>query len=420
MILGSLVSFFTVIAGLHWPAIDNSAVRIVPSRVARLGVTAMRVTAAPDIAQGWQINPLYCTTGAFVPASGTPMPNYFSGTACRAQGAIYPVSGKNMVDSQLTINGEVVCTITATPPMMYVAMFPSVIFDSTHFANGSAVTVTASGHDNAGNFYTGSGTSIVKNRAMFYGRYDFEVTSPAGPGQKGIPTARTFCTYANIQADQVVVPQGASDQGWRASRFYNDLQTSGSSIVYVHTHGEQTYPTWNPPVTPPDTSISSDLDEVDPNNATLASEYSILASTVFAAQSNAIGTGGLPPYNPSGVPPIWLEFNDACYTGQNNAFANAFLYPYANAYGGWCENQAQLGWSISKYTNQTYICGNVFWSYLQMGYTAHDARLQIPNVYLGGSWTGDPRDLVQCWGDWNMRLHGVYTNMTGLETRWHT
>ncbi len=420
MIFGSCVAFFTVIVGHTGPATDISTASIVTHRGARRVFASRQASAAPDIGQASHVHPMYSTTGAYVPAKNQTMPCYFSGTACRAGGAIYPAAGANMVDSQLTINGEVVCTVTATPPMMYAAMFPSVIFDSTHFANGSVVTVTASGHDSLGNFFTGSGSSTVKNSAALYGRYDFEVISPGGPGQKGIPIVQAYCSFANILATQTVVPLGASDQGWKSSRFYGDLQTSGSSIVYVHTHGEHINQSWNPPTPPSDTFILADLDEIPRDAANSQSDYHILASTVFEKETYAIGTGGLPPYNPNGVPPIWLEFNDACYTGQNNAFASAFLYPYANAYGGWCENQTQLGWSIAKYTDQTAVCADAFWSLLLLGFTADEARVRIPMVYQNGSWTGDPRQLVQCWGDWNMRLHGVYTNSPGQETRWHT
>jgi len=218
----------------------------------------------------------------------------------------------------------------------------------------------------------------------------------------------------NIENSYIVV----TDLGWPSNWFYNAMEET-ISVVYLHTHGEAECAVPDPPISePPATWMLSDLDELglypeeEPDW-----KYFIVPDSILYRRQLAIGSG-TPPFNSTGKPPIWLAFNDGCKTGNDNAFAEAYLWPYTTINGDWCANQAQCGWSIYKTSNQTKPCMEVFWGYMADGWHADKARIELYDAYQGLNKPLDPRDLVHVYGDWNTRLHGVYTGTPGQETRW--
>lgn len=101
-------------------------------------------------------------------------------------------------------------------------------------------------------------------------------------------------------------------------------------------------------------------------------------------------------------------------------FAEAYLWPYQNAYGMWTECQAQLGWSVLQVFSGDKAMHGGLCGYLPAGYSADQARVATENRYylwvqenIGHKDLPAQRFLIHCYGDWYARLHGVYT---GIDT----
>ncbi len=113
-----------------------------------------------------------------------------------------------------------------------------------------------------------------------------------------------------------------------------------------------------------------------------ADVYDVRSRAVAWDLINA-GASQYPLYN-SGTPPVWLAFVDGCYTGAGNEFADAFLLPYWTAYNTrQCNDQAELGWSIAKTSDQTKACAEAFWFDMRDGWDADSARRHIYAAYNG-------------------------------------
>jgi hypothetical protein len=179
----------------------------------------------------------------------TPMPYYFSGTACRAVGGLdsIPVEGYPNVmnlyiggqlaahyegagDSPFRISSDVAGRFDIGPKILSTPRALSVIFDSTHFANGTSLVIFFEAWTNTG-YFSASGSASVMNEATLFGRYDFEVSGTAG--QRGIPTVESALTSSQVHYDGKV----NTTQGWTSSNFYNDIEIA-TSVVLIHTHGE--------------------------------------------------------------------------------------------------------------------------------------------------------------------------------------
>lgn len=390
---------------------------------------------------------LAMATGSLAASVNNPMPLYFSGTACRATGSLDSITAEGYpTKMNLWIGGELAAhwetdlgpdlaakpdqTLSSVKPQkpsdrkLAAASIPralSVMFDSPHFANGTQLEVRFEAWTNKG-YFTNKKSAPVKNIAAIFGRYDLEVLSPEGPGQKGIPAVVQACNQMQINSSTIIVPTTASQKGWPSSWYYSALQQP-VSVAYIHTHGERVvYPPTNP-YDPSFIGLWSDLDELSlPAGTQPPTEYMIApqsssGGSVQSSRQQAMGSG-LPPFNSSGLPPIWLAFNDACITGRTNAYAEAYLWPYQNAYGGWCENQASCGWTIYKSTNQTKACIEVFWSAMASGWDTDTARVRLYFSYQGDDKPTNERALVHVYGDFCTRLHGVYTAQLGQESRW--
>jgi len=386
-----------------------------------------------------------------VPASGS-MPAYFSGTNARISAAAIPpieIPTDNtpailpppnppnplIVEAWLYIGGQLTyhydwASLPTPRPAPYPAMTVNVMFDSTHFADGTNLQIEFRVKDQNGSIYSNTGAAVVINKAVLYGRHDFEVGGD--PEQMGFSTVSQACSGMNIQ-----VRESKNERGWKATEFYNSIE-GPTSVVYLHTHGWSDMYVLNPPLPSPwnpDTYMLSDLDElpaVDPDT-----EYYIYPTqavrfnpyNVLYHRQLSIGSQ-YPPFNSTAKPPITLAFCDGCLSGNDNAFAEGFLWPYANYYGGWCEDQSQLGWSISKWSHCTLDCQVVFWNALKEGYTVHQARLELFDRFV--EWEDEnipdvqqvnptnPVGLVHIYGDYYTRLHGVYSESSLLtsELRW--
>lgn len=114
---------------------------------------------------------------ATVPMSRPTMPLYFSGTNCRASGAVHDNGeGVNLTSMKLWINGTLVKQ-WPNPGGGGGPMSPrelAVMFDSTHFADGTQIEVKFEAWLLTGQHLVATGTSYVMNRSKLYGRYDLD------------------------------------------------------------------------------------------------------------------------------------------------------------------------------------------------------------------------------------------------------
>ncbi|HEY3414446.1 MAG TPA: hypothetical protein VGM51_15515 [Armatimonadota bacterium] len=132
-------------------------------------------------------------------ATGSPPP-YFSGTNCRVRGSAtrpyFTVGGgpKNLTHAWLLVNNEVVNEWpNPNPPPTPPGQFPpsrdpqpsvdlSATFDSTHFADGSDITVTYRVVDDHQTEHEISTTATAKNRALLLGNSSDENLAEVVPG----------------------------------------------------------------------------------------------------------------------------------------------------------------------------------------------------------------------------------------------
>lgn len=106
--------------------------------------------------------------GPQVPADGGPMPNYFSGTNCRASG--YAQLGEPILFAYLRLNDELVASYEYHPndPEPLYAITLEVMFDSSHWMDGTEVVVKFGVYGAATGWQVATGTSVVKNKAMLW------------------------------------------------------------------------------------------------------------------------------------------------------------------------------------------------------------------------------------------------------------
>jgi hypothetical protein len=331
----------------------------------------------------------------------------------------------------LSIGGQVVKTWVRDPTRPpTVPDSQNVVWDSTHFSSASTTIVakvkyllkrTSTG-ETAIQEVTHTKTMPIKNKAALFGRNEWE--NGSFPDGNGAGTSQTKLPGLNI------VPMSpVTFMGWTSFNFYQTIQNDGPSVVYVNTHGNPAKTVANPPVSPPHlTWLQSDLDEVDPTYSLMpltqyliiGAQYQELApgDSIYSRRVLANGSG-LPFKNSTGHPPIWFAWNDACWTGNDNAFAEGYLYPYYTQGGAWCENQSQMGWSIASPIAMAKPGAETVWDHFQTGYTADESRLQLYIRYR--QWccdNGEPvppvgstaaRATIRLFGDFYTRLHGVYT-----------
>jgi hypothetical protein len=127
----------------------------------------------------------------------------------------------------------------------------------------------------------------------------------------------------------------------------------------------------------------------------------------------------LPPFNPTGNPPIAFAWVDACVTGWSPAFFEAFCYPSKNRHKpDQVENQVAAGWD-GFVSNQ--VCAYFaarFWVHVGQGKTvelARNAARSETNTWYQGNNDGLPfTDDLRLHGDLKSRLRHVYTGTDTL------
>ena len=250
----------------------------------------------------------------FNPHPGFPSPpNYFSGTNCRANyeaHCTFPTY--HISNAKLKIGGTLVWDNTETPEDPFMGPFrygvgPNFMFDSTHFPPTSFVEIELILTTNTG-IYSDAYVGYTYN----YGQSVEDNESGGG--------SIMFAGFLNTNNYNYSI-LGPEDQ-WTPLDCVNAMRWC--NIGMVTSHGSP--------------GMHQDWHNEDPVMAFNGSELD-----TYKVSKDNVMLSGLPPYNAGAVPPLNFLYLYCCSTCNNNDFEDA-LTPKYNAYGGFLENQAVLGY----------------------------------------------------------------------------
>jgi hypothetical protein len=364
------------------------------------------------------VSAAHAETALYLP-DDSPVPHYFSGTNSRVHAYGHVTNGTlGITHVRVWIGpGDPIIDEEIPPePIPYVYDIQlRIMFDSTRFDDGAQVQVTVELTDSDEHVNSQTMTVPVYNKVSLFGRHDMDVQplywengQYVFRGQEcyGVPTVEAyFRPLGDLNYHRARVN---TTLGWDK---YAMLPGVGdSNVFYVHTHGDETS-FW---------TDKNDYHFAYPNPPTIAPENAY-ALTVpsgdlhgFALKPTRIAANGsgLPPFNSTGIPPVNLAFLDTCGAGTDNDFAEALLYPGGNFYTGYSwypECQSEVGYAMTKMSDQTRACNEAFWERLEAGYTVHEARLKAYEAYKGDNKPASHIDFMHVWGDFYTRLKGVYS-----------
>jgi hypothetical protein len=236
---------------------------------------------------------------------------------------VNPHGGYYITFAELKVNGTVVKTYTAadvTPMTVAVAA----IFDSTHFAPNSTVTVTLDATEATVGFpllintWHADGTAPVKNKNVSY-------QHPIGNSIQLIDGK-----LSNAKWEKTMV----SNSTWTPSNMFSNM--TRVSIYSYSGHG--IIPPWGAY----DSILSGDDQAWIP-------PYPISGVLYDNFEYNAqqrVGGPDLPPYNQTHEPATSFGYFDCCWIGRHNNFIR-LCWPYSDVYGNWIDVS---GRSIFAYT----------------------------------------------------------------------
>ncbi len=324
------------------------------------------------------------------------MPNYWSGTNCRASG--WAQIGEGIYAAELSLNGEPVETwIAPDPEILPLSVGLKVMFDSSHFSNGTEVEVTYrvwglwSGMHEA----KSNPDPVVKNKLMMFEDPD---TSDDGPDP--VPTVY------GLMAGKNYAMHAEDGHFWSSDDFRAAMW--GSNVIFFSGHGAEAHHT--SPINP------------------------WMTHAMYQSERTAINGTGLPPFNSTIYPQVNFCHLVACICGRTDNFKKA-LYPYYMGWGGgYLENQAVLTFTNFSQTVQRWKNSELIWEKLALGWTVGAVRAWLRDVWL----PSNPgvikmsNDTSPTWrnatiSDWNlicgedqgaMRLKSVYTGTNSPPANW--
>lgn len=372
-----------------------------------------------------------------VPASPTePMPNYWSGTNCRASAVAILAGGGSYAITrlQMKIGGIIVFDQTRPydpedPPVPN-KWFLHMMFDSTHFSDGSSVSIVVTAWDQLGRaFVSPTRSAVVYNWAALLARYDLDVDAKAWSSSSSswvepIDPYAWRCsdiTSSVFAASNIKVTSVTNSLGWTDADLLPQLQTCTAFWVYSHGNSD---------------TINGGFFETDRRDAhfettppslspqLMRGGYSNLPNHVPTqpTRSLAVGSGGVPPFN-SGFPPINLAVLWACNDATKAIGSPYYSLPHSLVWPGYnfftqagptIENQAVVGTAPGMFvlTTAWRPVTETFFQTLYEGRTVHNARIE---AYLTHKdLTGGPANydlFLLVWGDYATRMRGVYTGM---------
>lgn len=279
-----------------------------------------------------------------------------------------------------------------------------VMFDSTHFGNGSTVVVKAEYWDNHGSYYQNEGATVVKNSALLAAFPESDMLA------------------ARWEADLRLVSPFFGKQllvgEWDPIEFCESL--AGHSIVFAPTHGHNgtigslfAAKMWP-------TSYTTSVRPFGNDTYILGHPTWIQSAGLESRRVAQMGSG-LPPYNSTHQPPIWIAYALSCQTGLEQNFIR-FCLPYNNAYGTWLENQAWIGYNCDLYVKEYPTIAAQSFSVLADGGTVGYMVQKIVDINppVQDATTDKPleTDDISIYGDEDSRLLTVYTGTAVSPVGW--
>jgi hypothetical protein len=270
---------------------------------------------------------------------------YVSGTYTKVHGAVGAGSGAWITSATLSVNGHPLRQYSwslGQPQAPYV--YFQVAFASTHFPDGTPLTVRLHGVNSNNLEWSVARYATVYNKATIYGRYEFEMHAE----QSGTPAANQFLAAMNHDVSRTV-----NSPGWTRNQVLGDI--GACTVFYVNTHGS---------------SLPSFLDDGSGIVYPSADYVEPPVARVLERRQEVVGSG-TPPMN-TGIPACNLVWIDACNAWQNNNF-ETFLWPY-KSWWGWVRNRSLVGWRITVDSRGTRAASEAFWGGLAAGRAVSEAR----------------------------------------------
>lgn len=296
-----------------------------------LVLTILAITSAQMVAA-------QMSGGLFVPMGGGPMPNYFSGTNCRASGS-GQIQGA-IESAYLKVNSQVVASYQHIPGEPYHSSIGlKAMFDSSHFNNGATATVRLEINGYITGQHTKTGSAVVQNQAMFFEDPDPPISPDPSVVFNGLFSGSGYHT----------VLQNVG--GW-TKPYYFQIMADSNFVVFCG-HG------------------------------TAASHYTGIAPADYlTARQSTIGPP-VPPYPPftAGSSPINILYLLSCNGGDTTAFESA-LWPHYMGWGGpLSENQAVIAYTVYIPVGELHKHADIVGGHLRDGYTVQSTKMHF-ELYL--------------------------------------
>lgn len=370
-----------------------------------------------------------------LPAVG-PEPEHFSGTGCRISAHAHVTPGTlGFRQAELRIGGKV--AYFGTRPIPDDGVWEAnwnvyVMFDSTQLPPTGDATVLWTVWDNNMFPWVTSISVPVKNRFATYGRRDFDVEpwtwtfngSTDPPLWFWFQGDWTWASVDTVDSKMAAMNWSRFDK-CTASNWGHVRANTGvanAECLYYSSHGNHDAdgfllltdtddavnfyePGNNFPSLPYDDELQTILRD------TLSSSYEYPVRPVVQTK---VGTG-MPPFNDGG-PPVSLVFLMACCCATTNSPAEAYLWPYRNAYqppGSPEENKAAVGWDAPFSAYGVGFVAYVFYENLRLGCTVDEARDSAQEAYDSSPWSAASPASLKVWGDFHTRTNYLYTGSSG-------
>lgn len=287
------------------------------------------------------------TIDCHVPYSSTPMPAYFSGTSCTIQGKA-SVSSGYLTRVELWVGGTLVSGKDYTSAQNMPAAGPSVTFDSTHFGDGSTITVTIKAWASGGRTNSHTNSAPAYNKYAVLAADEFEHHSVWG--YAAAPKVRSV-----LQSPMNHGPGYYSDGGWTCGPTITDpnspfrLAVKNATAFHFSAHGATT-------------SIWDDSGGINlPIN-----KKNIIGSTRVGDMMNL---------RSSTLPPITIVFAASCST---SAGGPDYQFSFASKLGilSTSVNRAYIGFNKISYIKGAQRAAEMFWQSLASGYVVETAKVK--------------------------------------------
>lgn len=371
------------------------------------------MSVGPKLALLCVLQPIACLAGVtFVKHPNHPAPLYFSGTNARAFFSAQVDGGTQHISEALfSIGGQTVYSETfpisgTAPHFIYNSEVQHAeMFDSTVFPHGQFVQIKLKVKAD-GVWYQDSYAAVAKNSvAVFENPDTFDFAGEV---------------LDNVFGQANIAVSGVFDQtSWTNDDYF--LGLAGKNHSFIFSHGNNV-------------SIRSGVTSPEPM-------VEITAERFFDEMCNIVGSGDLPPYNATGLPPLnFLAFH-SCRTGQNSDYQDS-LFPNFNAFQWfYAENQCFWAYKVQLPINSFAGYATALSDHLLQGYAADfcrqalcDEDVSIPHnlkvrdcnqngVLCESACPNHPWHYIEAsdiviLGDQNAKIKTVYTGDSALNSSW--